>query len=459
MALWDVVADLGDLVTDVGKDVGKTVVDSVDTPLIGLVNPGLGILAQVDEVVDLGGKLVDWANDIGLDKFVLAATSPILAAGQAAIADLRESTGSGQPEAGEKLSDSEQRFHQATEVLKSAHPGGSWTGTGSDAYSAADSRQEDRTKKLAALDQQLHGVIAREAGQIARTRAKLDDESNGLAEFGLTTIGYGLIPGVGPALKQAAELQAVAKALSECSVELQTLTGEVNANAAEVQQLAGQYTGCVPEQGAPYGGPPANPGPAPSAGAGPAQSPGGAGMGSGGGAGAGSGGGSGAGGGAPSAGTPTVPDMATQAMTEPATPGAASDRSGGGMSSGLGSLPSGGGGSPSGSGSGGGGLASLIAEVIKAATQHSSNPKSPEEQAAEDAEQKKQEEQAAKSEEAAVGQAAEPGAVPVAAAGDAQGGRAPVHVELDVDPARLDQPMTVTLDRDHPIVLPPATTT
>jgi hypothetical protein len=128
-------------------------------------------------------------------------------------------------------------------------------------------------------------------------------------------------------------------------------------------------------------------------------------------------------------------------------------------------------------------LASLVAEVIKAATQHSSDPKSPEEQAAE---QKKEEEQAAKDAEAAeaakaeqegaeqevAGEqdkdehgkpAAEPGgdpvAAPIAAPGDVHGGRAPIHVEMDVDPARLDQPMTVTLDRDHPIVLPPTTTT
>jgi hypothetical protein len=509
MGLWDVVEDLGDLVTDVGKDVGETVVDVVDvfgdTPLIGLVNPGLGILAQLNEVIGLGGKLVDWAGDIGLDKLLLAASSPILAAGQAVIADMRETTGSGQPEAGDRLGDAEQRFRQATDVLKSAHPSGDWTGSGSDAYSAADTRQERRTTKLALLDHQLHEVIAREAGQIARTRAKLDDESNGLAEFGLTSFGYGLIPGVGPALKQAAEFQAVLKALSACSAELQKLAAEVDANAAAGQQLAGQYLsaaedagnpGCVPEHGGTYGGPTrsepgsgrgAGPGfgPGPRAGSGPGAGAGpgtGGGAGSGGGSGSGSasGGGSGSGGAAPSSDTPTMPDIPTPTMPESPASGEASDGSGGGPAGGLGTVPSALGGTPAGAG---GGLASLVAEVIKAATQHSSDPKSPEEQAAE---QKKEEEQAAKDAEAAeaakaeqegaeqevAGEqdkdehgkpAAEPGgdpvAAPIAAPGDVHGGRAPIHVEMDVDPARLDQPMTVTLDRDHPIVLPPTTTT
>ena len=239
-------------------------------------------------MIGLGGKLADWAGDIDLDKFLLAATSPILAAGQAVIADMRETTGSGQPEAGDQLGDAEQRFRQATDVLKSAHPSGDWTGSGSDAYSVADTRQERRTTKLALLDQQLREVIAREAGQITRTRAKLDDESNGLAEFGLTSFGYGLIPGVGPALKQAAELQAVLKALGACSAELQKLAAEVDANAAAGQQLAGQYPsaaedagspGGVLEQGGPYGGstpsgsgsgagPGSDPGPRPGSGSG-----------------------------------------------------------------------------------------------------------------------------------------------------------------------------------------------
>ncbi|WP_319450297.1 MULTISPECIES: EspA/EspE family type VII secretion system effector [unclassified Mycobacterium] len=487
MGLWDVVEDVGDLVTDVGKDVGETVIDVVDvfgdTPLIDLVNPGVGILAQLNEVVGLGGKLVDWASNIGLDKFLLAATSPILAAGQAAIADMRETTGSGEPETGDRLGDAEQRFRQATDLLTSAHPSGDWSGSGSDAYSAADTRQERRTTKLALLDHQLHQVIAREAGQIARTRAKLDDESNGLAEFGLTSFGYGLIPGVGPALKQAAEFQAVLKALSACSAELQKLAAEVDANAAAGQQLAGQYSsaagdtgdpGCVPEHGGTYGGPTrsqpdSRPGPGPGSGPGPRAGSGpGTGAGSGTGGGTGSGGGSGSGGAARSSDTPTMPDIPTPTMPEQPASGEASDGSGGGPAGGLGGVPSALGGTPAGAG---GGLASLVAEVIKAATKHSSDPKSPEEQAAE---QKKLEEQAAKDAEAAeAAKAGQEGAgqegaeqddkdehgKPVAAPGDVLGGRAPIHVELDVDPARLDQPMTVTLDRDHPIVLPSATTT
>jgi hypothetical protein len=48
-----------------------------------------------------------------------------------------------------------------------------------------------------------------------------------------------------------------------------------------------------------------------------------------------------------------------------------------------------------------------------------------------------------------------PEAAPVAQAG----GPVPVHVEFDVDPERLATPMTVTLDRDRSIAVPPTTTT
>ena len=45
------------------------------------------------------------------------------------------------------------------------------------------------------------------------------------------------------------------------------------------------------------------------------------------------------------------------------------------------------------------------------------------------------------------------------AAGGVDGGRAPVHVEMDVDAEQLLTPITVTLDRKNPIGSPPASAT
>ena len=48
---------------------------------------------------------------------------------------------------------------------------------------------------------------------------------------------------------------------------------------------------------------------------------------------------------------------------------------------------------------------------------------------------------------------------PAAASGGVDGGRAPVHIEMDVDTEQLPTPMTVTVDRENPIGSPPASAT
>ncbi len=500
MGLGALIEDLGEL----ASDAGKTMVDAVDVfgdaPLVGLANPGLGLLAQLDHVAELGGRLVDWADDIGLDKVMLAATSPILAAGQAKIAALREQTGSGEPECGDRLAAGASDFRQATEVLMSAHPDGDWSGSGAESYSAADTRQQGRTTTLAELDDQLRTLIATEASQLRTCRSTLDDQSNWLAEVGLMTAGYGLLPGFGIAAKETAELEAVSKALDACTAALQQLSGEVSANAAAVNQLVGQYSGvaegtgsggCPPGQGGTYDDPR---GRTECDGTTPFGAPGSGGELGGGGSGSGGGSGTGSGSGGATSASPSSPDVPSPALPEPASGTAtdaasdtATDATGGAAPGSLGGLPPALGGAPSGSGAGMvGGLAALIAEVIKAATQNSPGEQSPAEAEAEAAEQKKQEERAAQEEarkpgedvvpdgaEARAGksEAGKPDAdsatqsgapaepTPEAAPGDVQRGRAPIHVELDVEPAGLTRPMTVTLDRDRPIVLPPTATT
>ena len=131
----------------------------------------------------------------------------------------------------------------------------------------------------------------------------------------------------------------------------------------------------------------------------------------------------------------------------------------GGMPGALGGLPSALGGAPAGPGAGG--AASALGPLIQAAVQRAFDQQSAEEKAGED-EQKRAE----RDDEQRPGQddehLAEDG-VPVAAEdagaaaapGSAERGRAPIHVEFDVDPERLHNPMTVTLDRHRPTVVPP----
>ena len=84
-------------------------------------------------------------------------------------------------------------------------------------------------------------MIAEEAFQVGFHRDRLDDWSNFLADFGLVTFALGLIPGVGQELKATAELQAVLAAVGSSSTELYQMSSEAEANAAELQQLVGRY--------------------------------------------------------------------------------------------------------------------------------------------------------------------------------------------------------------------------
>ena len=70
---------------------------------------------------------------------------------------------------------------------------------------------------MADLDREVETVIAREALQIDFHRGKLDDQSNWLADVGVTTLNLGRVIGVGPAMTAALETQAVIAAVGSSS--------------------------------------------------------------------------------------------------------------------------------------------------------------------------------------------------------------------------------------------------
>jgi hypothetical protein len=110
----------------------------------------------------------------------------------------------------------------------------------------------------------------------------------------------------------------------------------------------------------------------------------------------------------------------------------------------MGALPSATSGTPATAGTAG--ATSALAPLIQAAVQRAFEQHSAEEKAREE-EQKRAE------------QDAEEGAVAESASGAVDGGRTPVHVEFNVDPERVATSMTVTLDQDRSLVVPPTATT
>jgi hypothetical protein len=465
MGLLDAVGEIGEAVANVGKSIGQ---DFDDVGPLGRLIPMTGVI----------------------DKFLLAANSPILVGGQMVIAGMRRTTGTGEPDTGEQFGRGSQRFGGASDTLASAAPTEDWTGSGADAYDGQNHRQTGRTATLADLDRKVQTVIACEAFQIKYRRGKLDDQSNWLADVGHTTYGLGLVPGIGPALKAVAETQAVIAAVGSSSMELASLSNEVGVNASAVQGLVGQYQEVSRSTGgsamSPPPAPPGGPGDDPTDRPDEEHSPAGdpteddptgtppdgrsSAPAGGGGGGTPSGGG---GGGSPTGGPPRVPtpQPPIPSVAPPSLPQAPTSGGSTGASSGvpapMGALPSATSGTPATAGTAG--ATSALAPLIQAAVQRAFEQHSAEEKAREE-EQKRAEQEAkkdsekdpedpAKDENGNGIPDAEEGAVAESASGAVDGGRTPVHVEFNVDPERVATSMTVTLDQDRSLVVPPTATT
>jgi EspA/EspE family len=175
------------------------------------------------------------------DLFREAVGSEVIEAGQVLIRGMRDTTGYGEPEVGERFGQGWRGFNKATETLSSAMAD-DWEGAGADAYATANRRQAGRTNTVALLDRSVQTVLAREAYQVTYHRDKMDDQSNYLADLSWVTFALEFAGPSGRVIKYAVELAAVQAALSICSVELNDLSRETGENAAQLRQAVQLYT-------------------------------------------------------------------------------------------------------------------------------------------------------------------------------------------------------------------------
>jgi uncharacterized membrane protein YgcG len=505
MSLLGDIKDVGAAVFEVGK-AAKGLIGNADK-LAGGVK-GLGSLFQrfstagrLAELARLGRKLSEYGDDAlrflanpEIKKFLKRAKTPILFGGQMTISGMKLTTGVGSPDDGARFGAGASRFAGARDTLAGAYPNGSWTGSGSESYANSNSRQIGRTQTMVASDQSINAVLAREAGQITATRAVLDDQSDWLADVGLVTMLVAATPFVGQGAALAMEIAAVTKALGACTMQLTELTQQVNSNAAEISQTAGRYgersgrSNMSKKTPDPNTSPPSPP-PPPSGEKGDAPGDGDTGDGDtgdkntdsssgesgsdrsqpeGAGTGGGSGSGTGSGGGSSSGGTPSGDRASDDGPSAPEPPDAStptspvatgSPASGGGAAPGslaapLSSLPGAAvGAMPAAAAAGM--SAAQIASLVQSAVQ-----KAIQEQAAKDAEKEAEDAKDTDGDGIPDVEEDENGdGIPdveqnLEEQDAADGGRAPVHLAVDVDPAGMASPITATLDRNDPIGSP-----
>ncbi len=402
---------------------------------------GLGNVREVGETLTKSSVQTDRIADAaGFALDVIG--SDLLDYGQMIIDRMKNTTGQGDPTRGDVFGRGQSAFQQADITLQSAAPNDSWDGSAAHAYADQNGRQQLRSDAMADADHEVHKVIYRESAQITLRRRFLDDQSNFLANTSYVTFPLQFIPRYGGAIKMAVELAALQTALGESAYQLYQLHSEASQNAADLQQALGRYgavadgtelpsadmsfglppplpDGVAPTRWQGAGGVPSAP-PAPPSGAGGAGAPSGA-----------------APGGAPApepviADAPALPGLAL--MPTPAPPPAAPATAPAmaplrGMMNPLGGLFTGA--APAGQ------RAPATARTAASDAGAVDKAVDNKHRHGEDADKATE-----KKDEAVV--------VDAAAPADSHSERAPIRIEIDLDPDRPHAPVTVRLDPENP---------
>lgn len=204
--------------------------------------------AQLDQVAKVGGQLIDLSQRAGEffeskvgRRLISAAQSPILVAGQQTIELMKQSTGTGEPENGQRFNEGAGKLDAVAQALASAFPDDSWNSSGACAYTGSNAEQVGHVNTMLGLDNMVAGVLSTEAGQVSAARASLDGHSDWLGASSMFSTTAGIVPGFGKAAQLTAEFAMVAKAVSDSTDDLNVLQGHIDENAAVVQAAATQY--------------------------------------------------------------------------------------------------------------------------------------------------------------------------------------------------------------------------
>jgi len=163
--------------------------------------------------------------------------------GRLIIADMKKTTGAGEPDSGSSFQVGREGFDKAGASLRSAVPDDRWSGTGARAYADQNTRQQLRSEAMADADEAVFAVLVRESRQVKTRREVLDIQSDLLARTSAATSPLQVIPRYGDAAKLAVESAALNAALQLSANTLYELHAETSANAAELGQAVGRYAG------------------------------------------------------------------------------------------------------------------------------------------------------------------------------------------------------------------------
>jgi hypothetical protein len=172
---------------------------------------------------------------------VQLADSPPIEVAQLAIEAMKATTGSGQPEDGEEYKKSADLLTESVDILIDAKPAlDRWDGTASEIYGETNDAHRRLTSDVQVADDAIHRILSTEADQVVRTRKTLDDTSQWLYDFALSTSWMNLVPG-GRAAKLVIDGGAAATGVATAEATTAILVKNVFENAARLREHIVKY--------------------------------------------------------------------------------------------------------------------------------------------------------------------------------------------------------------------------
>lgn len=245
---FDVVHGGVSAVTDSAEVVG----DVLTGDLHGAVVDGTNVLGDLRDVLQgmegLGADLGRVPKRFADNPLVKLSDSPPIEAAQLAIDGMKATTGSGDPEDGAGLKKSADLLAEVVEQLVDAKPHEDrWNGDAAEAYAEKNDGHRRKVSGVEVADRAIAGVLSAEADQVVGTRKTLDDVSQYLYDFGLSTSWMNLVPG-GRAAKLALDAAAAAAGLAQAGYALEELVRASLSNAATIRGHTEHYQSAATEK-------------------------------------------------------------------------------------------------------------------------------------------------------------------------------------------------------------------
>jgi hypothetical protein len=238
MGFWDFVDDFDKSIAEgnilpigIGANLANLGDDPVGaiTGIGGLLAPPLGFLASFPGTTSKEANLANAGN------------TPVIAAGLAALKDMRDQCGDGDPDDGSDFTRGASAFQHVGDALSETGTPESWRGTASDVYGTANETQRLAAGAMAGNDAKVQEALATEAKQVADTRDTLDFYINFLNGCIPIALAMAPTPVVGDYASYGFQVQSVAAAMAPATLRFEQLTSAASHNALTVRGSADLY--------------------------------------------------------------------------------------------------------------------------------------------------------------------------------------------------------------------------